>query len=307
MKRIVLVFIIFAFLSPAYSQRVLRIAKGYVALQNENVGSDGEELIIRRPVNGKLIDIGMVRVILSKEGKTAARILQEVHPYHIQPGDVAFRLKTSGRKSGPAAESSWRFEIGPGYGRRIGNLAQNIPPDLEAYHDRLRSGFSVNAEMVYFHSPSSGIGWMVSQWWSDQSAGDKILYNRDLQPLDLVDLENHSQIFYTGPLFAVNQALPNSRLNFHSAVTIGLLQFQDKQTTTFSDPIKKTEETIGDKTVGIGGEIGLNARISASVGVYGRLLFLFGTLPRQVSDSNLYQDRISLNRLDFTAGLSLYF
>jgi len=291
-------------------QKVVRVTKNYVALKNEHVGAKGEQLIIRRPVNGKLINIGLVQVLLSKQGKTAAKIIREFGSYHIHPGDFAFKISLPNQAKSRSLKRPWRFRLGMGPGKRIGDLAQNIPPNLQSYHDQLKSGTALFSDISYFIRPSHGFGWMFSQWWTSHAAENRIFYKQDMVTYDFSgDIENDIQIIYTGPILVIRHDLPNSRLHMNSLFTAGSLIFRDRQKIirTAENPVQTENEEIDGYTFGIGGNIGLEYPFTDAFGLFADFMFLFGTLPRQNTESNLYQDRISLNRLDIHIGLMFNF
>ena len=214
------------------AQRIVRVHKGLVALQNENVGLPDEELLIRRLIDGKMVDIGLVRVILSKQGKTAAKIIQEFGSYRIQPGDFAFWISEPQQNQVPSFNSSrhWRFQFQAGPGFRIGEFTQNIPPGLHDYHDHLKTGMTISAEIGYYHTTWTGLGWIINQWWKNHQANGQIVYNNDTGlPIDQGDLENNIALFYTGPALLIRQPLPNPRLFLTALITAGYYQFQDYQ------------------------------------------------------------------------------
>ena len=301
---------LFAF--AACAQEVVRVVRGYVALQSENVGSPDEELLIRRVDAGKIVDVGLVRVLVSRNGKTAARIIQEFGQYHIQPGDVALHIPENSRSTGHAASGikHWHFHFQGGPGFRIGDFAQNIPPGLKNYHQHLKSGMALSAEIGYFHSPSAGIGWIINQWWKKHQAGNQILYRNETGlPVSQADLENNITLFYTGPALFIRQPVSRSGFFLSALITAGIYQFQDNVHTELLSDVSPAilEERLRGKTLGAGGKIGIEYMFNSTCGMFGSLVYLFGTLPKQDTDSNLYQDRISLNRLDIQAGVVVVF
>ncbi|MBN2105078.1 hypothetical protein JW835_13645 [bacterium] len=295
---------------PLTGQKVVRVTKNYAALQNENVGAKGEQLIIRRSVKGKLTDIGLVRVLISKQGKTAVKIIKEFGSYHIRPGDYAFRISVPHQIKPQSIQNPWRFRLGAGPGRRIGNLAQNVPPGFQSYCDKLKSGYSFFSDIAFYTKPSHGFGWAFSQWQTSHEADGQIIYDNETGFADyLGNIQNNIKIFYTGPVLVIQHFLPNSKIQVNGSITAGWLKFQDKQkiVTSSDDTEKISNDKISDQTFGIGGNIGLSYQFSDSYGMFGHFMFLFGTVPRQSTESNLYQDRICLNRLDIHIGIMLPF
>lgn len=303
MRKIFFICIILTYINAAHAQKVVRVTKGYVALEHENVGKKDEMLIIRRYKGNIVMDVGVVRVVLSKQGRTAAKIEREIPPYKIQVGDIAYPPPPSVRQNTQTGISHpWQFRLGGGIGLRIGDLSQNVPPDLQSYNDKLKSGFGFSTSISYFYKPTAGFGWKFSQWGSNHSAKDVIIYNNEtVTAIDQGNIKNNIMMLYTGPALLLR--LPSSQpgLNFTADVTAGLYQFQDteKIDAVFNGPSK---ETIKGQTFGIGGSVGLEYRLSNAFGLYGNIAFLFGSLPKQNVQSNLYQDRISLSRLDLGAG-----
>ena len=300
---------LFAILTPA--QEVVRVVRGYVALQNENVGIPDEELLIRRVINGKTVDVGRIRVLVSRNGKTAARIIREYGSYHIQPGDFALRIPESTRQSDVTARvKSWHFLFQAGPGFRIGDFKQNIPPGLHDYHQHLKTGMALSAEISYFHSRAAGIGWIINQWWKKHQADNQIIYQNDTGlPVDLADLENNITLFYTGPALFIRQPISRSDFFLSALMTAGLYHFQDilRVNPHIIGSSAISEERLSGKTLGLGGKIGIEYMFNSGYGMFVSLFYLFGILPKPETDSNLYQDRISLNRLDIHAGVVVVF
>jgi hypothetical protein len=300
---------LFAILTPA--QEVVRVVRGYVALQNENVGIPDEELLIRRVINGKTVDVGRIRVLVSRNGKTAARIIREYGSYHIQPGDFALRIPESTRQSDVTARvKSWHFLFQAGPGFRIGDFKQNIPPGLHDYHQHLKTGMALSAEISYFHSRAAGIGWIINQWWKKHQADNQIIYQNDTGlPVDQADLENNITLFYTGPALFIRQPISRSDFFLSALMTAGLYHFQDilRVNPHIIGSSAISEERLSGKTLGLGGKIGIEYMFNSGYGMFVSLFYLFGILPKPETDSNLYQDRISLNRLDIHAGVVVVF
>ena len=294
------------------AQEVVRVVRGYVALQSEDVGSPDEELLIRRNEAGKTVDVGLVRVLVSRNGKTAARIIREFGQYHIQPGDFALHIPEVRGPSGLAKPGikHWHFHFQGGPGFRIGDFAQNVPPGLNDYYRHLKSGMAMSAEISYFHSPSAGIGWIINQWWKKHQAGNQILYTNETGlPISQADLENNITLFYTGPALFIRQPVLQTGFFLSALITAGIYQFQDViriEQLSDESPVN-SEERLSGKTLGLGGKIGVEYMINSTYGLFGSLVYLFGTLPEQDTESNLYQDRISLNRLDIQAGVVIVF
>ncbi|MBN1781202.1 hypothetical protein JW948_08770 [bacterium] len=309
MKTVSFIFICFIFAGLLHAQEVVRVVNGYIAIQNENIGAKGDRLIIRRNIRNKYYDIGIAEVVKSKNGRTAAKIVEEIAPYHIRPGDFAFKLKAFQSPAEPAPASQLdrplQIRLGAGYGKRIGDLSQNIPPEFSSYHNGLKSGFSLFSDLAYFHKPSLGYGLMLSQWWTDRKKSDQIFVHNDTGlPRDLGDIQNSIRILYLGPSLFIRQPLSHPKMSLVASATGGYLHFTDDQTVTYTlnDPPVTEKETIEGSTFGMGGTLGLQYRVSPSVGIHAVIDFLFGTLSRPDTESNLYQDRISLNRLDLMLG-----
>ena len=94
MKRICL-FILFYILtvSGASSQtsggRITRVISGYVLIDTQTVvGSIGDRLNIQRRTEHGLIGVGTVQILEFRDGKTAARVVEEYENYAISVGDI---------------------------------------------------------------------------------------------------------------------------------------------------------------------------------------------------------------------------
>jgi hypothetical protein len=307
---IIMLMILFGLTAPA--QEVVRIVRGYVALQNEDLGTRDEELLVRRVLNGKTVDVGRVRVLVSRQGKTAARIIEEFGQYRIQPGDFAVRIPEihPPADQGPVDKRTWRFHFQAGPGFRIGDFTQNIPPRLQDYQKHLKNGTAVSAEIGYFHSSAAGIGWIINQWWKRHRADNQIIYRNETGlAVDQADLENNITLFYTGPALFIRQPVTDSGFFLTALMTAGIYQFQDilRVDPLINSASAVPEERLTGTTLGLGGKIGIEYMISSMYGVFGSFFYLFGTLPQPDTESNLYQDRISLNRLDIHAGVVVAF
>jgi hypothetical protein len=302
------IIVLFTLIFPLTGQKVLRVVNEYVAIQNENIGKTGEPLVIRRVDDGKETTIGIVRVIVSKQGITAVKIEKEYSPYKIQPGDMAYPVHTEPVQDSSTAESRnnrrWRIRFGLGAGRLIGDLSSNIPPDWSSYHNKLKTGFQLFSDVAYFSEPSMGLGLMISQWHTSYSANPIIFYDKGTaQPVEQGSIKNNINVLFIGPAVYNHQRLVNSHVSLTASASVGVLQFMDNQKIEYIISANSVSEDLKDRTLGIGVHLGLEYPVARSLSLSGSVGFIFGTLPKQQAEGNLYQDRISLNRMDFTFGL----
>lgn len=74
--------------SEEYVQ-IIRKYNGYVLIgPNSPFNKKNKILIVKRKSEFGLVDVGSVKIVKIQNGNTAAKIINEISPYHIEKGDV---------------------------------------------------------------------------------------------------------------------------------------------------------------------------------------------------------------------------
>lgn len=71
-----------------HAQKIIKVTPHYVLIDTaDGIGQLNETVLIKRNVDQKIIAIGTIKLVKFHNGKTVAKIIQELEPYHVEIGD----------------------------------------------------------------------------------------------------------------------------------------------------------------------------------------------------------------------------
>lgn len=115
-----------------------------------------------------------------------------------------------------------------GYGYRLGKGFKGVEDD---YINSIRQGWDINADAIYFFSPSSGVGVKTSNFWT---YGNTINNN----------VISNISVNYTGPIFYSRLMSNSQKSMFSSGISFGLINYKDDGWVEFQKTMIKGN-TIG--------------------------------------------------------------
>lgn len=130
----------------------------------------------------------------------------------------------------------FRFTIGGGYARRLGEIEKTNDAQVNKILDGLINGYNIDFSMQYYLKQYWGIG--INAYLNRQASDEsQVEINRTMYN-DARESTNH---IYVGPSFCVRTDL-SSLFTFHGSVGLGMLYYIDRfefgdQSITYQKPV----------------------------------------------------------------------
>jgi hypothetical protein len=341
MKRLLIkTLLLAAFAVNAGAQKVVKTINGYIAIKSTLFqGNENDILTIQRIVDGRITDIGTVKILKTQDDKIAAKILQEVEPYHIQIDDFVqgyspqgyvneidprvmtellgqsndenaakeddreIRLNEKAVISNEKIENPWMIHLAYGYSRRLARISKDIPYEFRNYMDQLKSGSNISAEIVRFFTNTYGIGLKHTVFKSSNRMDNLMLIDENTgEGIAAGSMEDNISYSLTGPVFSERYTASNRKIIILGEIMAGYLAYKD-DSNLLGVPIP-----IEGSTIGYSASFAFDYLFTPKLAFGISLSFMNGSMKQFTVGGNTVKlsQGENLSRIDISGGMMLY-
>ncbi|MCW3465871.1 hypothetical protein [Chitinophaga nivalis] len=198
----------------------------------------------------------------------------------------------------------FRLAVTGGYGYRLGKISPQLTGEARDYMKKMKSGFNISADALYYFNETLGTGIKYSRFQSSQSAA--LLVNTAVGPARQIVKDNIA-INFIAATFAARIFNPKKTNSFHLNISLGYLGFRDDGAVS----AQKVQLTGG--TVGLGWDMGYDIRIARKLSAGAQLSLITGKLNSytrydgysRVKVTLKDDEKENLSHLNLSAGLRL--
>jgi hypothetical protein len=192
----------------------------------------------------------------------------------------------------------FRVAVNGGWGYRIAKLSNNVPANLTAYANKLKSGFHYNVDMSYFFTAHIGVGFQYHASFSRNKMNNVYIDN----PSRSGTMSDNIAIRFIGPTFHTRLLNSNRKNCLQAHCGIGYLAYRNNAVLISDNYILK------GNTVGVSMGIGYDVGISKYFALGFQLSLVSGTVTQHTISSktngtmSLREDE-NLSHINLSIGL----
>lgn len=163
----------------------------------------------------------------------------------------------------------FRFTLSGGYSYRLGKIPENFPAETKSYMRKLKSGFNVSADALYYFNETFGAGAKYSRFQRNHSDVTTINYGGGTMRTNVAD---NISINFIAATFATRVFNFKKTNSFHANLSVGYLGYKDKGF------VYRDHMTLTGGTVGFGWDMGYDIRISRKLSAGAQASLITGKL-----------------------------
>ncbi|NSL86110.1 hypothetical protein [Chitinophaga solisilvae] len=179
----------------------------------------------------------------------------------------------------------FRFVVNGGYSYRLGKISSQITGDALTYMRKLKSGFNIGADAMYYFNETLGAGIKYNRFQSSQSGVIPIEYNGSRIRTNVMD---NIAINFIAPSFVVRIFDAKDRNSLHMNMALGYLGFRDNGWVNHGKVI------LTGGTVGVGLDFGYDIRINRMLSAGAQLSLINGKLTSYMQEDESGRRKITL-------------
>jgi hypothetical protein len=179
----------------------------------------------------------------------------------------------------------FRFALNGGYSYRLGKISDQLTGDARNYMKKLKSGFNVGADAMYYFNPKMGVGVKYNRFQASHS--DVIPVRTSTGQMRTNVMDNIAINFFAATFGTrvFNAAGTNA---FHANIALGYLGFRDNGWLN----VDKLILTGG--TLGIGWDIGYDIRLTSKLSAGAQLSLISGKLNSFMKEDSNSREKVTL-------------